>query len=86
MSNGLRYGVQYQPLSHTIHAGPVRRDAKLDRDVFISHVEVTGFAIGAVALWLITHDDGEPYQITDRHGTTYELTARIVNESEKRFA
>ena len=35
-------------------------------------------AIGAVALWLIANHYGEPFRITDRLGTTYELTAKIV--------
>lgn len=75
-----RYGVQFQPISGTIDAGPVRRDPVLGLDVFILHSDVSGFAIGAVALWLLAHFDGEPYQITDRNGTTYELTARVVEE------
>lgn len=77
-----RYGVQYQPITATIDAGAVRRDPKLNLDVFILHSDVTGFAIGAVALWLLAHDDGEPYRITDRLGTTYELTCKIVPEEE----
>lgn len=72
----MRYGVQYQPLTATIDAGSVRRQG--DRDVFITHCDVSGYAIGAVALWLLDHDDGTPYQITDRNGTVYELTCKIV--------
>lgn len=74
----MRYGVQYQPLSGKIDAGPVRHDKKTDRQVFMTKDDVTGQAIGAVARWLIAHDAGEPYQITSRGGVTYELTARII--------
>lgn len=77
----MRYGVQYQPLSGQIDAGVVRKQG--DLDVFITKEEVSGQAIGAVALWLIAHDDAlSPYQITDRQGVTYELTARIVTGDE----
>ena len=81
----MRYGVQFQPLSGKIDAGVVRHDPKIDRQVFITKEDVTGQAIGAVALWLLAHADGMgPYQITDRLGNTYELTARIVPEGQKR--
>lgn len=73
----MRYGVKYQPLSGEIHAGVVRHDSATDRNVFITHCDVTQQAIGAVALWLTHHDD-EPYQITNRSGVIYELSARIV--------
>lgn len=76
----MRYGVQYQPDSGIIVAGSVRRDPVTGVDKFILKSDVSGFAIGAVALWLLGHDDGEPYRITDRHGTTYELTCKIVEE------
>lgn len=87
MSTQMRYGVQFQPLTGKIDAGTVRRiigHPKFgDHDVFIMKDDVTGHAIGAVALWLIAHADELPYQITDRNGTTYELTSRIVPTGER---
>lgn len=72
----MRYGVKYQPLSGEIHAGVVRHDMASDRQVFVTKCECTQQAIGAVALWLTHHD--EPYQITNRSGVIYELSARVV--------
>jgi hypothetical protein len=81
MPEKMRYGVQYQQDSKSIHAGAVRQVG--DRyEQFILHSDVTGFAIGAVAQWLVEHSKHSPYQITDRHGNTYELTARLVPEEE----
>lgn len=77
-----RYGVQYQHLSSVIEAGSVRNDPANDREVFIMKSDVTGQCIGATALWLIAHADELPYQITDRHGVTYELTSRVVPAEE----
>jgi len=77
----MRYSVKY--LSGEIHAGTVRHDQETDRQVFITHCDVTEQAIGAVAVWLIAHNLGPgPYPITSRGGTTYELTARIVTGDE----
>lgn len=72
----MRYGVQYQPLSGSIDAGAVR--AVGAQEVFIMKSDVTAQVLGAAAQWLISHD--QPYQVTDRNGTTYELTAVIASE------
>lgn len=77
----MRYGVQYQSISGHIDAGTVRRQG--DREVFITKEDVTGQVIGATALWLLAHDDGIPYQITDTNGVTYELTCRVVTGSDR---
>lgn len=78
MNTGMRYGVQFQPLSTTIEAGAVRRDQKLERDVFVTRSDATDQAIGAVVLWVLAHFGNGPCPITDRNGTTYELTVRIT--------
>lgn len=72
----MRYGVQFQPLSSTIEAGVVRRGD--DRDVFITKSNATDQAVGAVALWVLAHFGCGPCPITDRNGTTYELTVRVL--------
>lgn len=73
----MRYGVQFQPQSGTIEAGTVRKSG--DRELFITRCDVTGQVLGAAALWLLAHHDPAlPYQITDRAGNTYELSARLV--------
>jgi hypothetical protein len=77
----MRYSVKYQPLSGEIHAGTVRHDQKINRQVFITKEDVTddargefvGDAVAAVALWLLNHDDGTgPYQITGADGLADE--------------
>lgn len=75
----MRYGVQFQPLSGLIEAGTVRKQA--DREVFMTKSDVTGQVIGAAALWLLCRE--QPYQITDRAGTTFELTSRVVPEGQR---
>jgi len=82
MSATVRYDVKYSPDSGHILAGAVRHDPTTDRQLFITQCDVTGHAIGAVALWLIAHDDGEPHQVTNRSGVTYELTSRVVTGDE----
>lgn len=74
----MRYGVQYNPDTRSIDAGAVRQIGPIGVDAFILKSDVTGFAVGAVAQWLIATSKHYPYRITDRHGTTYELTARVV--------
>lgn len=74
----MRYGVQYQYPTGQIDAGAVRQVG--DIEVFILASDVTAQAIGATAQWLLMHNDLQPYRITDRHGNTYELTARMVLE------
>jgi hypothetical protein len=39
---------------------------------------ITGMQIIDTARWLVIHDDGMPYQITDSDGVTYELTAKVI--------
>lgn len=70
----MRYGVQFQPETGEIDAGPVRKQG--DGEVFVLHSPVTRQVVGAAALWLLCN--AQPFRITDRTGTTYELTARIV--------
>lgn len=77
----MRYGVSYQPISGTIDAGAVRATPS-GIDVFIMSSDVTDHALIASALWLLVHDDGTPHRITDRHGTTYEMTSRVVKTEE----
>jgi hypothetical protein len=74
----MRYGVQYQPATGSIDAGAVRQRGPIGVDTFILKSDVTGYAIGAVAQWLIATSKHSPYRITDRAGNTYELTARLV--------
>lgn len=74
----MRYGVQYQYSTGTIDAGAVRKVG--ETEAFILASDVTGQAVGAVAQWLVMHNDLQPYRITDRHGNAYELTARMVLE------
>lgn len=74
----MRYGVQYQPATRSIDAGAVRQRGPIGVDTFILKSDVTGYAVGAVAQWLIATSKHSPYQITDRNGITYELTARLV--------
>lgn len=76
----MRYGVQYEPTTQSIDAGPVRQRGPIGMDAFILKSDVTGYAIGAVARWLIATSKHSPYRITDRAGNTYELTARVVDE------
>jgi hypothetical protein len=56
-----KFGVQYQPLSRTIDAG--RLGTASDRTIFRDKSDVTGYAIWAVAQWLVAHFDGDPYEI-----------------------
>lgn len=74
----MRYGVQYNPDTGSIDAGAVRQIGAMGVDAFVLRSDVTGYAIGAVAQWLIATSKHSPYQITDRAGNTYELTARLV--------
>lgn len=72
----MRYGVQYQHDSGFIAAGPVRMHD--GREHFIFNTDTTGYAIGAVAQFLVAQSKHRPFQITDKAGNTYELTARLV--------
>lgn len=72
----LRYGVQFQPDSGIIEAGPVRKAG--DREVFILKSDVTRQVVGAAALYLLYTSGSEPFRISDRHGNTYELSAKVV--------
>lgn len=76
----MRYGVQYNPDTLSIEAGSVRQIGSIGVDAFVLKSDVTGYAVGAVAQWLIATSKHYPYRITDRYGTTYELTARVVDE------
>lgn len=78
MKSPLRYGVKFFPETGAIEAGPVRQVGPIGVDAFILKSDVTGYAVGAVAQWLIATSKHSPYRITDRAGNTYELTARLV--------